>query len=585
MKPKRKDKKEGGSNSRMRLLAAVIFLLFTVILVRLVQLQVLKYGFYSAMAQDQHELYTDIVPQRGDIYIRDEASGGLYSVAVNRELNLIYAVPRSIEEADRETSARILAERLELDYGEVLIKISKADDPYEVIKNKVSEETASGIEEENLAGIGIAPESFRYYPGGELAADVIGFVGYGGNEKKGQYGIEGYCEDELKGESGFLSQEKDAFGSWISFGDKSLESATDGDDVVLTLDYTVQYLVEKKLKEGVENHKAEGGTAIIMEPSTGAILAMADYPTYDLNDYSKVEDMSVYLNSAIHDVYEPGSVQKVITMAIGIDTGKVSPGTTYTDTGLEKIDGWSIQNSDYKANGVQTMVQVLEKSLNTGTIFIERQVGKKDFYGYLKKFGLDSVTGIEVGGEAVGNLSNLEINSDINYATASFGQGISVTPIGLVTAVSALANDGKLMKPYIIDSLKDADGNIVKMEPQVVRQAVSARTANLVSAMMVSVVENGHAKGAQIPGYKIGGKTGTAQIPSKDKKGYEADRTIHTFVGFGPMPNPKFVMLVKLDAPQARFAESTSVKVFHDIAEELVQYYHLAPTEETENDD
>jgi cell division protein FtsI/penicillin-binding protein 2 len=582
MKPKRKDKKESGSNSRVRLLSVVIFLLFAVILIRLVHLQVLKYGFYRAMAQDQHEFYTDIVPQRGIIYMKDDASGGLYPVAVNRETNLIYVVPRNINEADREKTARILAERLELDYDEVWAKVNKADDPYEVIKNKVPEETAAGIEEEGLAGIGIAPESLRYYPGGELAANVIGFVGYSGNERKGQYGIEGYCEDRLKGKSGFLSQEKDASGSWISFGDKSLKSAKDGDDVVLTLDYTVQYLAEKKLKEGVEKYGAEKGTVIIMDPSTGAIKAMADYPTFNPNDYSKVEDMSVYLNSAVHDVYEPGSVQKVITMAIGIDTGKVSPSTTYTDTGLEKIDGWSIRNSDYKANGVQTMVEVLEKSLNTGTIFVERQVGKKNFYDYLKRFGLDSPTGIELSGEAVGNLSNLETNSDINYATASFGQGIAVTPVGLITAVSALVNDGKLMKPYIIDSIKDADGNVTKTEPQVVRQAVSARTANLVSAMMVSVVDNGHAKGAQIPGYKIGGKTGTAQIPSKDKKGYDADRTIHTFVGFGPMPNPKFTILVKLDAPRARFAESTSVKVFNEIAKELVQYYHLAPTEEVE---
>lgn len=566
----------------MRLLAAVIFLLFTVIIIRLVQLQVLKYGFYSAMAQDQHGLYTDIVPQRGSIYMKDDASGGLYPVAVNREMNLIYAVPRSIEDEDRGAIAKMLAEKLEIGYDEVYAKISKTDDPYEIIKNKVSEETAAEIKKEGFAGIGIAPESFRYYPGGELAANVIGFVGYRGNEKVGQYGIEGYYEEKLKGKPGFLAQEKDAFGSWISFGDKSFESAVDGNDVVLTLDYTVQYLVENKLKEAVKQYGAESGTVIIMEPSTGAILAMADYPTFDLNDYSKVSDMSIYLNSAIHDVYEPGSVQKVITMAIGIDTGKVSPGTTYTDTGLEMIDGWRIRNSDYKANGVQNMVQVLEKSLNTGTIFVGRQVGKKDFYGYLKKFGLDGATGIEMGGEAVGNLANLEINSDINYATASYGQGISVTPIGLVAAVSALANDGKLMKPYIIDSFIDADGKAAKAEPQEVRQAVSARTANLVLAMMVSVVENGHAKGARIPGYKIGGKTGTAQIPSTDRRGYDADRTIHTFVGFGPMPNPKFTILVKLDAPKARFAESTSVKVFHDIAEELVQYYHLAPTEEAD---
>ena len=581
MKAKRKAKKASGADSRMQFLNTAIFLLFAIIFLRLCQLQVFKHGFYSAMAQGQHELYTKIVPQRGGIFLKDDSSGGLYSVAVNKELNLVYAVPRSVREGDRMSVAKKLSEKLEMDYDEIYAKINKPGDSYEVLKHRVSDEVAALIEKEDMDGVGIAPESFRYYPGGELAANVIGFVGYSGEEKKGQYGIEGSFDERLQGAPGFLAQEKDAFGSWISFGSKSLESAVNGDDVVLTLDYTVQYLVEQKLKAAVEEYGAEGGTVIIMDPKTGAIVAMADYPTYDLNKYSEVEDMSTYLNSAVNDVYEPGSVEKVITMAIGIDTGKVSPGTTYVDSGVEQIGGWSIHNSDMKANGLQTMVGVLEKSLNTGTIFIEKQVGKKDFYAYLKKFGLDSPTGIEIRGEVGGNLANLETDSDINYATASFGQGISVTPIGMLTAVSALANDGKLMKPYIIDSYIDTDGKTTKTEPQVVRQAVSARTANLVAAMMVSVVENGHAKGAQIPGYKIAGKTGTAQIPSKDKKGYEAGKTIHTFVGFGPMPNAKFAILVKLDAPKALYAESTSVKAFHNISKELVQYYHLAPTEET----
>lgn len=581
MKAKRKAKKSGGSDSRVQFLTTAIFLLFAVIFLRLCQIQILKHGFYSAMAQGQHELYTKIVPQRGEIFLKDDSGGGIYAAAVNKELSLVYAVPRSIKEEDRADVAKKLSEKLELGYDEVLAKISKPDDAYEVMKHKVSDEVVAEIEKDGLSGVGIAPESFRYYPGGELAANVVGFVGYSGNEKKGQYGIEGFCDEKLEGTAGFLAQEEDAFGSWISFGNKSLESAVNGKDIVLTLDYTVQYMVEQKLKEAVEEYGAEGGTIIIMNPATGAVVAMADYPTYDLNKYSEVKDMGVYLNSAVQDVYEPGSIEKVITMAIGIDTGKVNPHTTYFDTGVERIDGWSIHNSDMKANGVQTMVGVLEKSLNTGSIFVERQVGKKDFYSYLKNFGLDAPTGIEIKGEAGGNLANLETDKDINYATASFGQGISVTPIGILTAISALANDGKLMKPYIIDSYIDADGNsTVKTEPQVVRQVVSARTANLVSAMMVSVVDNGHAKGAQIPGYKIAGKTGTAQIPNKNKKGYEAGKTIHTFVGFGPMPNPKFSILVKLDAPKALYAESTSVKAFHSIAEELMQYYHLAPTEE-----
>lgn len=578
-KIKRRNKSAQGLDWRVKCLRLVVFLLFSAIFLRLFQVQIFGHGFYSALAQDQHELYEKIVSERGNIYIKDNSSEGLYPVAINKKMNLIYAIPKQIKEDDRKDVSEKVSRILGLDYEKVLAQVSKSDDPYEAIKHKVPDEEAALIENEDLDGIGIVPESFRYYPGGELASNVIGFVGYSENEKRGQYGIEGYCNAELEGEMGFMELEKDAFGKWISFGDKNFQSSRDGDSVVLTLDYTVQYLVEQKLKEAVEKYGAEKGNIIIMNPKTGAIVAMAQYPNYDLNQYSKVEDMGVYVNSNIHDVYEPGSVQKTITMAIGIDTGKVSPSTTYIDSGAMLIDGWTIRNSDYLAHGQQTMTEVLEKSLNTGSIFVQQQVDKKVFYEYLKNFGLDSKTGIELSGENSGSLYNLEVKNDINYATASFGQGISTTPLEILTAISALANDGKIMKPYIIERFVNEDGSVEENSPKVVRQVVSPRTANLVAAMMVNVVKNGHAKAAGVKGYKFAGKTGTAQIPNKDSKGYDAYRTVHTFIGFGPMPNPKFSILVKLDAPKARFAESTSVPVSGAISEELVKYYNLAPTE------
>jgi cell division protein FtsI/penicillin-binding protein 2 len=576
---KRRAKKEKDSSWRMRFLLTAVFLFFAIIFVRLLQLQVLKHGFYSALAQGQHELYEKIVPQRGKIYIQDDAAGTTYPVAVNKEMKLVYAVPRNIKETERENTAHKLADTLQLDYNETLAKLSKKDDYYEVLKKKVTDGEAKTIEDEKLTGIGIAPDVFRYYPGGELAANVVGFLGYSATGRVGQYGIEGFCERDLVGESGFLEQEKDTSGNWISFGDKNISPAKNGKDVVLTLDYTVQYLVEQKLKEGVEKYGAESGSIIIMDPKTGRIIAMADYPTYDLNNYSAVKDMTLYRNAAVSDVYEPGSIEKTITMAIGLDTGKISPESTYNDSGLVKIDGWNIQNAELRGFGVQTMTQVLEKSLNTGTIHVEQLIDKKVFYDYLKNFGLASPTGIEVKGESGGNLSNLDSYKDIDYATASFGQGITVTPLGILTAISTFANDGKLMKPYLIDSYVDTDGNVRKNQPQVVRQVVSAKTANQVAQMMVNVTLNGTAKGAQIPGYQIASKTGTAQIASKDHKGYEVGKTIHTYIGFGPIPNPKFAALVKLNAPKATYAESTSVKIFKEIEDELVKYYHLAPTE------
>jgi len=577
---KRNLDKIGESSWRIKVLSSGVFLFLLLVFFRLCQIQIFQHNFYAALAQNQHELFEQIVSDRGDIYIKDDSEEGVYPVAVNMEMFLVYIAPVHIQESESGVIAEFLSEKLDVEADSISEKMKKVDDPYEIISHKISKDVASEIEKMDFEGVGIVPESVRYYPGGSLASNVIGFVGYSGDEKKGQYGIERYCNEELEGEPGTLELEKDTFGSWISFGTKTLKSAEDGEDIILTIDYTVQYLAEQKLKEAVENYEADGGNIIVMDPKTGEVLAMAEYPNYDLNKYYEVEDMGVFLNSSISDLYEPGSVQKPITMAIGIDTGKVSPSTTYFDTGLIQIDGWNIRNSDGASNGRQTMVEVLEKSLNTGTIFVQQQVGKKDFYTYLKGFGLDNKTGIELNGETAGNLSNLEVNSDINYATASFGQGISLTPLEMLTAISSFANDGKMMKPYLIDGYMGADGNIREIEPVVTREVVSSRTANLVAAMMVSVVNNGHATAARVKGYKFAGKTGTAQIPD-DEGGYDSENTIHTFVGFGPMPSPKFSILVKLDSPKnGVFAANTTASVFSSMSEELVKYYHIAPTEE-----
>ena len=559
----------------MRLLVIFVAIFFSIITFRIFQVQVVKHNFYSALAQDQHEFFKNIFSERGEIFIKDAYSGNVYPLAINKELNLVYAVPVNIK--NKKEIARKLSKILEMEEDKIFNIINKENDPYEVVKRKVSNETADKIRNENIFGIAVASETFRYYPGGCLAANVVGFLGHKGDQKVGQYGIEEYYNEKLEGKMGFLELEKDVSGKWISLGSKNTQDPKDGDDIVLTIDQTIQYISEKKLKEAVEKYKAESGNLIVMDPKTGAVIAMAQYPNYNPNEYFKEEDMSVFLNSNIHSVYEPGSIQKPITVAIGIDLGKISPNTTYVDEGALKIEGWVISNSDGKKNGRQDMIQVLEKSLNTGTVFIQQQTNKDDFYRYLKKFGLDELTGIEIKGEVKGNLANLEEKNDINYATASFGQGISVTPLAILTAISSFANDGKLMKPYIVDEFIYPDGSSEKIKPKFVRHVVSAKTANLVLAMMTSVIDNGHAQQAKIDGYKFAGKTGTSQIPKKEGKGYEKDKTIHTFVGFGPIPDSKFSILVKLDSPEALYAADTTAYVFKDMALELVSYYNIPP--------
>ena len=559
------------------MLVMFVAIFFFIILFRIFQVQVVKHNFYSALAQDQHEFFKNIFPERGEIFIKDAYSDNVYPLAVNKESNLIYAVPVNIK--NKREVARKLSEILEMNEDEIFNIVNKENDPYEVVKRKVNDETADKIRNENILGVAVASETFRYYPGGHLAANVVGFLGHKEDKKTGQYGIEEYYNEKLEGKMGFLELERDASGKWISFGSKNMQDPKDGDDIVLTIDQTIQYISEKKLKEAVEKYEAESGNLIVMNPKTGAIIAMAQYPNYNPNEYFKEEDMSVFLNSNIHSVYEPGSIQKPITVAIGIDLEKINPNTTYIDEGVLKIDGWTISNSDGKKNGRQSMIQVLEKSLNTGTVFIQQQVNKDDFYGYLKKFGLDELTGIEIGGEAKGSLANLENKNDINYATASFGQGISVTPLAILAAISSFANDGKLMKPYIVDEFIYPDGSVEKVKPKFVRHVVSAKTANLVLAMMTSVIDNGHAQQAKIDGYKFAGKTGTSQIPKKDGRGYEEDRTIHTFVGFGPIPDSKFSILIKLDSPKMLYAADTTAYVFKDMALELVNYYNIPPVD------
>jgi stage V sporulation protein D (sporulation-specific penicillin-binding protein) len=563
---------------RAHVLIGLVVIIFCIVLLRLFQLQIVKHDFYKALAQDQHEFFQKTIPKRGEIFIKDLYSEKLYPLAVNKELNIVYVAPKNIE--SKKEVANKLAEILEISSDEVFNIVNKKDDPYEVIKNKVADDIAEKLKKEKIIGIGIAPEIVRYYPGNYLAANIIGFLGHQGGKKAGQYGIEGYYNDRLEGTMGFLEIEKDASGNWISFGLKSSKAPKDGDDIILTIDHTIQYISEKKIAEAVKKSGAERGDLIVMNPETGSIIALAQYPSYNPNEYFKEKDMGVFLNPGIHSVYEPGSVQKPITLAIGIDLGKISPNSTYVDAGAVKINGWTINNSDGKANGEQTMIEVLEKSLNTGTVFVVNQTDKNDFYRYLKNFGFDELTGIEVAGEAKGDLSNLKEKNDINYATASFGQGISTTPLTMLNAISALANGGKLMKPHIVSEFISAEGYSEKVDPQIIRQVVSGKTANLISAMMVSVIEKGHAQKAKISGYKFAGKTGTAQIPKKDGRGYETNATIHTFIGFGPVPNPKFSILVKLDKPtSSMWAEGTAGPVFKELAQELVNYYNIPPTE------
>lgn len=420
-------------------------------------------------------------------------------------------------------------------------------------------------------------ENWRWYPQGNLAANVLGFMGIVGDERVGQYGVEQYYQEILNGKSGLLSSAKDALGNWLLVGDYNLEPAQDGASIYLTLDQNIQYAVEQKMKAVIEKWQASGGCAIVMEPKTGAIRAMASWPDFDPNDYQKTADVDYFINSCTQKLYEPGSVFKPIVMAAGLETGKISPQTTFVDTGLLQIGGYTIQNAQGRSYGLSTMTKVLEKSINIGVVFVQRLIGGEIFKKYIEAFGFDEQTGIDLAGEVRGDLKNIRENREINFATAAFGQGISVTPIAMASAVAAIANDGKLMRPYVVEKIVQPDGQEQVTRPTIVRRVMTSQNAGKLTAMLVSTVRNGYDK-VKLPGYFVAGKTGTAQIA--EGRGYSDSDTNHSFEGYAPAYNPDFLIFLQLEKPHGiRFASESLAPVFTDIARYLFSYYEIAPEE------
>ncbi len=570
------------SNWRIYFLITIIFLLGSGVFARLFILQILQYDNYYALAQGQHKLYATLFPQRGEIFMQDLSSQQREEdhhcpLAVNKEFQRIYLVPQDINEEEKDGLANKLVEILDLDKEDVSRRINKKDDPYEPLKYKVDQEIADKVKELEAAGVGLTSEEWRYYPNNTLASHITGFVGMVDKKKIGQYGLEGYYENDLKGRFGFLAGEKDTAGYWIPSLNRQVEPAQDGADIILTLDENIQFRAEKELKEVAEKWKAESGTIIIMDPKTGAIRAMANWPVFDPNEYGKVENIDVFLNPSISEVYEPGSVFKPITMAIGLDADKVTPDSVYMDRGYLQIKGSNISNVDGKVYNEQTMTQVLEKSLNTGAVYVQQLVGEEIFQNYVQRFNFDQPTGVDLVGEIGGNINNLFTGREINLATISFGQGITMTPLGLVAAIGALANDGKLMRPYVVEKIIYSDGEETDIQPELIDRVITPETSEEISEMLVSVVENGYGKPARLTGYDIAGKTGTAQMADMEQGGY-SEETIHSFVGYAPAFDPEFVILVKLDKPQGiRFASDSVSPVFKRLAEYLFNYLEIPP--------
>jgi cell division protein FtsI/penicillin-binding protein 2 len=561
---------------RMVWMTVLLFVSFGVITLRLASLQLAQGGEYRVQADSQRTSVGTITPSRGEIKIADKYSGQPTTVATSIKKPIVFANPSGM--TDRENTAKALAPILGMSVQEILDKTADSSKKYVALKKQITDEEQKKIAELKLPGIAFDHEVVRFYPEGTFLSQLLGFVGYKEDTKTGLYGIEQAFNEYLTGTPGRLAQERSASGAWIFGARRDQTPARDGDTILLTIDKTIQFKAENVVKKAVEDNQADSGSIVIMDPKTGAILAMATYPSFDPNDYAKASDPSVYNNQTTQGSYEPGSIFKPITLAAALNEGKITAQTSYNDTGEVNIDGYTIKNSDNKAHGMQTMTQALEQSLNTGMIFAKNTIGNKKFSEYVEKFGFGKKTGIEVV-ESKGDLGNLNGNIGVNFATASFGQGVNITPIQMLQAYGAMANGGKMMKPYVVNARITGNGSVEETQPQVVGQPITVQTASTISAMLVNVVENGHGKRAGVKGYYVAGKTGTAQVPKKDGGGYEANNNIGSFAGYAPVEDPRFVMLVRVNHPRTvSFAESTAAPAFGTMAQFLLQYYGVAPS-------
>jgi cell division protein FtsI/penicillin-binding protein 2 len=539
---------------RFFLLISSLFLAFSFLTFHIYKIQIQQGKIYLAKAESQYLASGFLKPNRGSIFFTDK-DGKRSLVATNKNLPTVYAEPKNVD--DPAEAANILTSILSKPVSDLFNKLSKKNDSYELLLRKGTNVQVKEINSLSLKGIYTLDVPERFYPFGNLASQVLGYVGPNENDlgEAGHYGLEEYFENKLSGKPGETN-------------DGKIISPESGEDIMLTIDLTIQKEAEKILNRVVKDHGASGGSVIVMDPLTGKVLAMGSTPSFDPNDYGKTE-ISNFKNPVVQEVYEPGSVFKVITMAAGIDSGKITPETKYTDYGFLTLNGRRIENYDLKkrgAYGTINMTTVIENSINTGAVFAQGQTGREIFTEYIKLFGFGEKTDIALPGEVKGNISRLSPKEkDIAFATASYGQGVAVTSLEVIRAMAAIANGGKLVSPYILEGSKTPEPKTILKED----------TAKKVTQMMVSAVDK--AGVAKISGYSIAGKTGTAFIPDFKYGGY-TDKVIDTYVGFGPTLNPRFIILFKVnDLHSTQLASLIVVPAFRDLAEFIINYYNIPP--------
>ncbi|MGQ9598675.1 MAG: peptidoglycan D,D-transpeptidase FtsI family protein [Anaerolineae bacterium] len=563
-----------GNDRRMTVIAFCFTFGFTVIVSQLVRYQIFEHTRLEQEANYERIRERELPAHRG--FIVDIHGNPL---AINGVQWNISVSPPLIPDSKKEPLAYRLANLLELPRDQVYAALM-ADRPWVLLATHVDQKVGEAIMDIGVHGITCEPRPLRNYPEGSLFAHLVGFVNETGD---GFYGVEGYYNPTLKGSPGKKLIEQDPAGYEIPIPSLAQTSPQPGASLVLTVDRNIQTIIQEELERALEEFGAERGTVMVMNPRTGAILASYSVPAYDPNHFVEA-DPSVLSDPAISGIWEPGSIMKVVTWGAGLDSGTISPGTTFYDDGALEVGGRVIYNWDRKGRGLVTMEEGLIQSLNTVAAFISTSMGTDRFYNYLRRFGFGATTGVDLASEEPGMMRQPG-NSDwfpSDLGTNAFGQGIAVTPLQMITAVAAVANHGILMQPYIVHQFITQDENgqeqVTQVEPMSVRGAISREAADTLVQMMVTAVEREGYSKARVTGYRIAGKTGTAQIPTA--YGYHPTDTIASFVGFAPADDPQFVILVRLDKPTASpWGTQTAAPTFRAIAERLFVYLQIPPDE------
>lgn len=564
---------------RLRLLSGVLLLAVLLIVSRLYFVQVVQGDEFSDRADRQYVRPQEGIFERGTIFFETKDGNRIQAATLKSGFTLTIN-PTVID--DPEAVYEKLATVVALDHDEFLARATKHDDPYEVVGHELTREDADALVALDIPGVQLYKEQWRYYPGGNLAAQTIGFVAYEGEGLKGRYGLERYYEDVLKREvdSTYVNFFAEIFSN---VGDILINTGRGQGDIVSTIEPTVQGMLEREIREVTTAWNSHSSGGIIINPKTGTIYAMAIDPSLDLNYFGEIDDPSRFNNPLVENVFEMGSIIKPITMASGIDAGAVGPNTTYTDRGVLVLDNGNarISNFDGRGRGVVDMRRVLGESLNTGAAFVVSQMGNKQFANYVHKFGLGEETGIDLPGEVRGFLDNLESPRDVEYATASFGQGVAFTPIATVRALAALGNGGYLITPHLVNRIEHDIGTSKKIfyNPEEGERVISPQTSEEITRMLVHVVDEYLRGGTvKLDHYSIAAKTGTAQIADRVNGGYYDDRYFHSFFGYFPAYDPEFLVFLYTDQPVGvRYASETLTTPFMELAKFLLAYYETPP--------